>query len=72
MNHPNIVTILEMFELEEKIFIVLEYCAGGDLFQLIDKMGPLHEEVAKRIFSQVIEGVAYLHQANIAHRDLKP
>ncbi|KAK7237383.1 Polo-like kinase [Aureococcus anophagefferens] len=51
--------------------LVLEYCGGGDLRALVRRLGRLEEPAAAALLRQVLEGVAYLHAAGVAHRDLK-
>ena len=51
--------------------LVLEYCGGGDLRALVRRLGHLEEPAAAALLRQVLEGVAYLHEAGVAHRDLK-
>ena len=52
--------------------MVLEYAAGGELFDLIARRERLNEEEARKIFQQIISSIEYSHQDKIAHRDLKP
>ena len=52
--------------------MVMEYVAGGELFDYIVKHGKLKEEDARRFFQQIISGVDYCHRHNVVHRDLKP
>ncbi|KAI9263721.1 kinase-like domain-containing protein [Sporodiniella umbellata] len=71
LNHPYIVKLLTVKETTSYIGIVLEYAEGGELFEYIYKQKWLQEEEACRLFSQLISCVDYMHQKNIAHRDLK-
>lgn len=66
--------ILATHEDEQKgiTWIVLEYCAGGNLKEYIAKHGKLEEKDAKRFFLQLCHGMDYLHQKSILHRDIKP
>jgi serine/threonine protein kinase len=72
MRHPNIVQLIDLFRDEENMYIVLEYCGGGELFDLIVASNFLSECDAKILFCQLISAVDYLHEARIVHRDLKP
>lgn len=47
------------------------YCSGGELFEYIYKQKFLQEDEARRLFSQLISSIHYMHQKNIVHRDLK-
>ncbi|KAI7900994.1 kinase-like domain-containing protein [Cokeromyces recurvatus] len=69
--HPNIVKLFEVLTIKNYIGIVLQRAAGGELFDYILKHHYLQENEAKRLFSQLISGVDYMHQKLIVHRDLK-
>jgi serine/threonine protein kinase len=72
LNHESIITLYETFESTKHILFVIELCSGGDLLNYVRKRRKLKENYAKYIFKQVIEGLAYCHQHNILHRDIKP
>ncbi|KAJ1460679.1 kinase-like domain-containing protein, partial [Pelagophyceae sp. CCMP2097] len=55
----------------EYVCLVLEYCGGGDLRQLLQREGKLGEAAAKAVLRQICAGVAYLHESRVVHRDLK-
>ena len=69
-HHPFINQILDNFETDTHIFIVMEYVCG-DLLGFIRKRGKLSESVSKLIFKQLIEGLKYIHKKNVVHRDIK-
>ena len=71
MKHKNIVRLYEYFETEKHILFVIELCAGGDLLNYVRKRRRLKEDVAKSLFKQIIESLAYCHKKNIVHRDIK-
>ena len=59
-------------ESKKSLYIVMEYCEKGELFDYIVNNGKLSEEESCRLFQQIINGVEYLHEQSIIHRDLKP
>ena len=71
--HPNIIKLYDVFENEKYIYIIMEYCPGGDLFSYIEKRDfKLKEERAAEIIHKLCTAVYFLHQYGIVHRDLKP
>ena len=71
LNHKNITKILELFESDNYILIIMEYINGGNLFSFVKKRRKLSEKTAKFLFKQIIEGIEYIHSKNIVHRDIK-
>eukprot|EP00977_Amphora_coffeiformis_P020440 scaffold8266_cov175-Amphora_coffeaeformis.AAC.8 len=80
-NHPFIINLMEVFETEDEIMLVLEYCEGGELFNAIQRKrnrkqamrrGQYTEVQAAVITSQILKALADLHAAGIVHRDVKP
>lgn len=71
LTHPNIVRLEEVIQNDKYIGIVLEYASGGELFDHILTHRYLKDNMACRLFSQLISGVHYLHSKGIVHRDLK-
>ncbi|KAI4303287.1 hypothetical protein MLD38_038936 [Melastoma candidum] len=69
--HPNIVRFKEVFLTPTHLAIVMEYAAGGELFQRICSEGRFSEDEARFFFQQLISGVSYCHSMEICHRDLK-
>ncbi|KAK4432339.1 Serine/threonine-protein kinase ATG1c [Sesamum alatum] len=73
INHPNIIRLHDMIEEPGKIYIVLEYCKGGDLSMYIQqRQGKIPEATAKHFMQQLAEGLKVLRDNNLIHRDLKP
>lgn len=70
--HPIIVKIYEYFEDEKRVYLILEKCDGGELFEEVFKRKFLSENIAALISKQLFSVVSYLHDKNIAHRDIKP
>lgn len=71
VRHPNIVQLFEVMATKSKIFFVMEYVKGGELFNKVAK-GRLKEEVARKYFQQLISAVGFCHARGVFHRDLKP
>eukprot|EP00928_Gymnodinium_smaydae_P083627 TRINITY_DN6686_c0_g1_i1.p1 TRINITY_DN6686_c0_g1~~TRINITY_DN6686_c0_g1_i1.p1 ORF type:complete len:354 (-),score=70.95 TRINITY_DN6686_c0_g1_i1:142-1203(-) len=74
--HPNIVTAHGFVEEPHAYHLVLDYCRGGDLWNFISgKLAPRGAggaKVAALFLQQMLSGLAYLHDLNVAHRDVKP
>jgi 5'-AMP-activated protein kinase, catalytic alpha subunit len=71
VRHPNIVQLYEVMATKSKIYFVLEYVKGGELFSKIAK-GRLREDAARKYFQQLISAVDFCHSRGVYHRDLKP
>jgi len=72
LDHPNIIKLYETFEDARNVYLVMELCKGGELFDRITQKGHFTEDEARIAFKQVIYAINYCHTFNIAHRDLKP
>ncbi|GIJ90207.1 hypothetical protein Asppvi_009160 [Aspergillus pseudoviridinutans] len=72
IEHPNVISLYDVWENRGELYLVLEYVQGGELFHYVQNHGPLPEEEAVRLFRQIIAGLGYCHRFNICHRDLKP
>lgn len=72
IRHPNIIRMHEVMASKTKIYIVLEYVTGGELFDKISCRGRLKEDEARKYFQQLINAVDYCHSRGVFHRDLKP
>ncbi|XP_028524923.2 uncharacterized protein LOC108002631 isoform X2 [Apis cerana] len=69
---PRVVRLHDVYETPKEIILVMEYAPGGDMQTLIDgDLVPLEGDVVHFV-RQLVEGLAYLHQRNIAHLDIKP
>ncbi|WIA17833.1 hypothetical protein OEZ85_009339 [Tetradesmus obliquus] len=71
LQNPNVVGFKEVFLTPTHLCIVMEYAAGGELFDRIVKAGRFSEDEARYFFQQLICGVDYCHQSGVCHRDLK-
>ena len=69
--HPSVTKILETFECEKYMLIIMEYISGGNLQNFVKKRRKLCEKTAKILFRQIIQGIRYIHSRGIVHRDIK-
>ncbi|XP_058081478.1 CBL-interacting serine/threonine-protein kinase 8-like isoform X2 [Magnolia sinica] len=72
VRHPHVVRLHEVLASRTKIYIILEFITGGELFDKIVRHGRLSETESRRYFQQLIDGVDYCHCKGVYHRDLKP
>ncbi|KAJ8417627.1 hypothetical protein AAFF_G00224700 [Aldrovandia affinis] len=72
LQHPNIVSLHEVYENRTDVVLVLELVPGGELFDFLAEKESLCEEEATEFIKQILDGVHYLHTHQIAHFDLKP
>lgn len=72
--HPNIVRLFKVSETKECVYLILEYCAGGDLQHLIRtrKRGRLGERLCRRLIRDLACGLGFLWERQLIHRDIKP
>ena len=71
VRHPNIVELKEVMATKGKVFFVMEYVKGGELFAKVLK-GKLNEDMARKYFQQLVSAVDFCHSRGVSHRDLKP
>ena len=73
MHHPSICRLREHFERDKgaEVVMVLELLSGGDLLDSVIDNGTYNEADAREIFTQVLDGVAHMHERGVVHRDLK-
>jgi eukaryotic-like serine/threonine-protein kinase len=72
LSHPNIVTVIDRGEHENRQFIVFEYVDGDNLKQLIQRRGPAPVTTALELGMQIARGLSFAHQQGLVHRDVKP
>jgi len=70
--HPFIVNLMFAFQTPTKLYFVLEYCSGGELFFHLSRAGRFSEGRSRFYFSEILLAIEYLHSLDIIYRDLKP
>lgn len=70
--HPNVVDLKAVYEEEDSVHLVMELCAGGELFHKLEKYGRYSEFRARVLFKHLMQVVKFCHDSGIVHRDLKP
>jgi len=70
--HPFIVGLNYAFQTETKLFLILDFCPGGDLGRVLQREGRLNEERARKYLCEVLMAIEALHKRDIIFRDLKP
>ncbi|KAL3687100.1 hypothetical protein R1sor_013409 [Riccia sorocarpa] len=70
--HPNVVQIKDAYEDDQNVYLVMELCAGGELFDRIVKKGNYSEAAASALIRTIVGVIAACHSLNVMHRDLKP
>lgn len=67
LDHPNIVKAYEVYETKANIYVLMEYCSGGDLYA----RAPYIENQAANVVSQICSAISHMHKYGVVHRDLK-
>ena len=71
-NHPNIVRVMSVFELNETAYMVMEYERGHDLKVILNRRERINESFLKTIIGPVLDGLNEVHRHGFIHRDIKP
>ncbi|XP_070573823.1 serine/threonine-protein kinase MARK2-like [Ptychodera flava] len=75
--HENLIQLYDTFHSDLRVYLVMEFAAGGDLLEFINNtsmkngLGGIGEEMSRKMFRQLVLGIAHCHQLNVVHRDLK-
>ncbi|HEY3112681.1 MAG TPA: protein kinase [Gemmatimonadaceae bacterium] len=72
LNHPNIVPIYTVEERDNLVYFVMAYIKGDNLGQRLQQHGPMPPVEVRRVLREVAEALAYAHNRNVIHRDIKP
>ena len=72
LKHPNIIQLEDVFSDQNTLFLVMELVRGGDLFDRIIARGRYAEGPAKEVMQQTLSAMQFMHDKNVAHRDMKP
>ncbi|MCL7040724.1 hypothetical protein MKW94_014877 [Papaver nudicaule] len=72
LEHPNILSLYGWFGDDERIFLILEYAAKGELYGLLKKIGHFTEKDTATYIASLSKALAYCHEKNVIHRDIKP
>eukprot|EP01117_Protostelium_nocturnum_P014858 TRINITY_DN56_c0_g1_i2.p1 TRINITY_DN56_c0_g1~~TRINITY_DN56_c0_g1_i2.p1 ORF type:complete len:853 (-),score=235.81 TRINITY_DN56_c0_g1_i2:111-2669(-) len=71
LKHPNIISLFEIQQTDNCIYLIMEYASGGEIMDFIVAHGRLQEKEARKFFIQLINAVKYMHSMHACHRDLK-
>jgi serine/threonine-protein kinase len=72
LSHPNIVPIYTVEEKDNLVYFVMAYIAGDNIGQRLQQHGPMPAVEARRVLREVADALAYAHNRNVVHRDIKP
>ena len=71
LDHPNVVKLCETYEYDGQIYMILELCHGGELYQRLKDRKEFTESETRSYVSQMLGALCYCHSKGIAHRDVK-
>ena len=72
LEHPHIARLFDVYEDDEELSLVMQYCGGGTLQDVLRSKGPFSEPDFKEASVQMLRVLKYIHRAGIVHRDIKP
>jgi serum/glucocorticoid-regulated kinase 2 len=72
IDHPFVIKFKGSFQNDKKLFFILEYCPGGELFNLLAKKRRFSEDQTRFYAAQIVLAIEHLHSMDIVYRDLKP
>lgn len=71
LKHKNVVKMKDFFQEEEKVYLVMEFCQGGNLYNYLSRKDEMDEKEIKLIFKQIVNGINYIHSKGYVNRDIK-
>lgn len=71
LNHPSIVSLIDLFHFQRMHYVVMEYCDGGSVVEMMSKIPIKSELIIANIMKQLFRALSYMHSLNIIHRDIK-
>ncbi|MEO6987596.1 MAG: serine/threonine-protein kinase [Aquihabitans sp.] len=72
LDHPGIVTLIDVFDDGDDLVLVMDYLPGGNLYTLVNTEGPLPSAQVREIGNRLLDALAWAHRQGIVHRDIKP
>ncbi|CAH1443839.1 unnamed protein product [Lactuca virosa] len=72
LDHPGIIRLFFTFQDDDSLYMALESCEGGELFDQITRKGRLMEDESRFYAAEVVEALEYIHNLGLIHRDIKP
>ncbi|KAF8379349.1 hypothetical protein HHK36_028783 [Tetracentron sinense] len=72
LHHPNIIRLFGWFPDPERVFLILEYAHGGEVYEQLRKIGHFTEKRAATYIASLSQALAYCHEKDVIHRDIKP
>ena len=72
IDHENVIKLYSVYQDLDYLYLVMEYCSGGNLQDRLQKAGVMPEYLAKKLARELLSALSYLHKQNVGHRDLKP
>lgn len=71
LNHANIVSLVDVARDSDHLYLIMEKCSGGEVFEKLIQVKVFQEKEAIELFTQVLFAIEYIHSLNIIHRDVK-
>lgn len=72
LDHPNIVAVRRLLEANQTAYLVMDYCEGRPLDEIIESDGPLSPSAFEKLLWPILDALHHIHKAGLIHRDVKP